>query len=439
MTTSSPSNITAAETPAAGQFAAWLAAFNTGDRSALVAYHQDCFPYDVASEDVAGIDREFGLRKHTGGFVLKKSESRTPSSIVSVLKEKGSDQFARATMEVEATEPHRVIRFEIHPIPTPDEFLALAELQAREIDDAKRRRVIDRIATELEAHYIAADVAGLMVARVRDRLARGDYTEIRRAEAFAEVLTHDLREICSDRHLTVAFRRRLQPPKPSREQCLAWVRANNFGFGSVERRPGNVAHVVIHGFPPLEGDEEREGIANLMSPIADADALLIDLRTNDGGDPATVALVASYVFDEVPVHLNDMFRRDSGVTEQSWTVRDLRGKRFGSEKPVYVLTSRQTFSGGEEFAYDLQALRRATIVGERTGGGAHPATTYDVGDRFQISVPWGRPINPVTKTNWEGAGVVPDIETSASNALEEAHRRALDDVAMRQAQRGGAL
>jgi len=187
--------------------------------------------------------------------------------------------------------------------------------------------------------------------------------------------------------------------------------------------------VSIESFPPVDTNEEREGIAALMSQVADADALVIDLRSNHGGSPDTVALVASYLFDETPVHLNDMFRRDTGYTAQSWTSRELRGTRFGSKKPVYVLTSRDTFSGGEEFAYDLQALRRATIVGETTGGGAHPMEPYLLDQWFQMRVPWGRPINPITKTNWEGVGVVPDVQVPAADALAQAHRRALDDIA----------
>jgi C-terminal processing protease CtpA/Prc len=125
-----------------------------------------------------------------------------------------------------------------------------------------------------------------------------------------------------------------------------------------------------------------------------------------------------------------MFSRDTGSTKQYWSVRDLRGTRFGGKKPVYVLISQQTFSGGEEFAYDLQALRRAQLVGDTTRGGANPVLSpHDLDDWFRILVPDGRPINPITKTNWEGVGVVPEIWVSADGALEEAHRHALHDVA----------
>jgi len=414
-------------TPAARQFAAWLTAFNAGERAGLIAYHQQSFPYEVASNDVAGIDHELGLSHGTGGFDVRKPEAPTPTSIVVTMQEKRSEQYARAAMEVDAAEPHRVTRFEIHPIPTPDEFLTPDERKARLVDDARRRAVIDGIAKELQAHYIFPDVANRMIAAVRDHLAHGDYDEITQGDEFAEALTKGLRDVSHDLHLGVIFGHSPQRRGGTPEDMHAVLRAMNYGFGAIERMPGNVAHVVIDGFPPIP-DDARDGIANLMSQVADADALIVDLRHNHGGSPETVALVASYLFD-TPTHINDMYSRDTGAITASWTLRDVQGGRFGGKKPMYVLTSKETFSGGEELAYDLQALRRAKTVGETTGGGAHPVGPYPIDASFTIMVPSGRPINPVTKTDWEGVGVKPDIPVAADAALDEAHRRAVDDIA----------
>src|SRR5688572_3687644 len=136
--------VTAGKTPAGRQFDTWLTAFNSGDRDALVAYHQKHFPYEVASDDVRDIDREFGLSQGTGGFDLKKPDNPTPTSIVAILKEKRSDQFARASMEVDAAAPHRVVRFEVHPIPTPQEFRPhMSEAEAI----AAVRAELDKLAT----------------------------------------------------------------------------------------------------------------------------------------------------------------------------------------------------------------------------------------------------------------------------------------------------
>jgi C-terminal processing protease CtpA/Prc len=165
--------------------------------------------------------------------------------------------------------------------------------------------------------------------------------------------------------------------------------------------------------------------ASRMSQVADARALILDLRENHGGDPSAVALLLSYLFEPPPVHLNDIWWRDDGSTWQLWTRAHVEGKRFGGKKPVFVLTSRRTFSGGEEAAYDLQVQKRATLVGETTGGGANPAPLHKLDENFALAIPSGRAINPVTYTNWEGTGVVPDVAVDAAAALEEAHHRAL--------------
>ena len=131
-----------------------------------------------------------------------------------------------------------------------------------------------------------------------------------------------------------------------------------------------------------------------------------------------VQLIVSYLFAH-QTHINDMLYQHEGTTRQYWTLPSVAGARY-LDKPVYVLTSNQTFSGGEEFTYDLQTQKRATIVGETTGGGAHPIDGMSVGDHFSIAMPIGRPINPITKKDWEGVGIVPDVKTSSADALEAA-------------------
>src|SRR5262249_22574655 len=127
------------------------------------------------------------------------------------------------------------------------------------------------------------------------------------------------------------------------------------------------------------------------------------------------------------VHLNSLYWRKGDRTEEFWTRKALDGKRY-TGKPVYVLTSARTFSGAEEFAYNLQSRKRATIVGETTGGGAHPGGVRPINDHFAMFVPTGRAINPVTGTNWEGTGVKPDVAVRADEALETAHALAVKTV-----------
>ncbi|MFS8477982.1 MAG: S41 family peptidase [Micromonosporaceae bacterium] len=174
---------------------------------------------------------------------------------------------------------------------------------------------------------------------------------------------------------------------------------------------------------------ERGGaqVTAAMRLLAHADALIIDLRRTFGGDPDMVALVCGYLFDE-PTHLISMHHRDGGRVRQSWSPPYVPGPRFGGRKPVYVLTSAQTFSGGEELAYDLQHLGRATVVGERTRGGAHPRVGVRLHPHLELTIPVARPVHPVSGGNWEGRGVEPDIPVPAAEALDVAHRAAQEAV-----------
>ena len=333
-------------------------------------------------------------------------------------------------MDVEEAEPHRVAGLLLNPIDPPDDVLSPDELAGARVDAARRASLIEGIDRELLAHYVDLDVAKQMIAALRDHAARGDYDGIDRGWAFARRMTDDLRAISHDIHLhvdygPVAGRSEHETP----EERLAWLRAIHFGFGAIERLEGNVAHLKIDEVPESDEAEAQQAIAENMSRIADADALLLDLRDNQGGSPGTVQRIASYLFGPTPVHLNDLFKREDRSTRAFWTLRDLPGKRFGPKKPVYVLVSKNTVSGGEELAYDLQSLHRAKVVGETTAGGGHTSDFHVLDAQFRIAVPGEIAINPVTKKSWEGVGVVPDVAVSAEAALEEAHRRALAGVA----------
>jgi C-terminal processing protease CtpA/Prc len=163
-----------------------------------------------------------------------------------------------------------------------------------------------------------------------------------------------------------------------------------------------------------------------MNFIGNVDAVIIDLRDNGGGAPAMVSFISSYLFNE-RTHLNDLWTRRNNTTEEFWT-QDVPGKRLATQ-PVFVLTSSRTFSGGEEFTYNLKSLKRATIVGETTGGGAHPTGPQPIDERFMIAVPFARAINPITKTNWEGTGVEPDVKVAAADALATAQKLAAEKLA----------
>lgn len=213
-------------------------------------------------------------------------------------------------------------------------------------------------------------------------------------------------------------------PKPPTATQLAQFRQEmereNCAFSKADRLPGNIRYLKFNAFE----DPNTCGpiVAASMTFLAHTDALIFDLRENHGGNPSMVQLIVSYLFTN-STHINDMLNQHDSTTTQYWTLPSVAGPRY-LDKPVYVLTSAQTFSGGEEFTYDLQTQKRATIVGETTGGGAHPVNGMPAGDYFMIAVPVGRPINPVTNKDWEGTGVSPDVKTSATDALETALRLA---------------
>jgi C-terminal processing protease CtpA/Prc len=203
------------------------------------------------------------------------------------------------------------------------------------------------------------------------------------------------------------------------------MKKENYGFKKVERLAGNIGYVDFRNF--ASPDYAKETIANVMGFLQYTDAIIFDLRLNGGGDPSGVQLICSYLFGDTPVHLNDLYFRPTDETREFWTLRKIDGKRM-PDVPVYVLTSKFTFSGAEEFTYNLKNLKRATIVGETTGGGAHPGGPLAINGGFAIFVPNGRAISPITKTNWEGVGVSPDVNIRSELALEQAQILALQKL-----------
>ena len=300
-----------------------------------------------------------------------------------------------------------------------------------ELEPEKLEGLIEALAREIEEKYVFPEVANQIGARLREELIAGRYEEIG-LEALCSRLTTDLRSVNNDRHLGVSparARNAEPPPDPAQqeEEYRAEVRRNNYGFQKVEILDGNVGYLDLRGFLPLE--IARDTAAGAMAFLSNADALIIDLRSNGGGEPSMIQFLCSYFFAE-RTHLNDFEWRGREGLEEYWTFDDVPGKRL-LDVPIFVLTSRRTFSAAEEFTYDLRNLERATIVGETTGGGAHPGGTHDVAGLVRVFIPQGRAINPITKTNWEGAGVEPHVKVPAEQALDTARREAARVLAER--------
>lgn len=298
------------------------------------------------------------------------------------------------------------------------------------IDAATRTQVIDAILKRLNDSYVFPDIAKKMELSIRERITKKEYDQITSAKQFATTLTNDLQAVSHDKHLRVRYSNEAipergpqrEPTAEEREQRRRDLTYMNHGFAKVERLRGNIGYLEFLNF--MDEELGADTVAAAMNFVNGTDALIIDMRNNGGGNPAMVALVCSYLFGPEPVHLNDLYWREGNRTDEFWTRKDLSGKRY-LNKDVYVLTSNRTFSGAEEFTYNLKNLKRATIIGETTGGGAHPGGFFRVNEHFGMFVPTGRAISPITKTNWEGTGVTPDISVPADQALLVARLMAL--------------
>ena len=299
------------------------------------------------------------------------------------------------------------------------------------INAAARATVIDNLMKELNDGYVFAETAKKMETSVREKLSAKEYDSITSGRAFAEKLTADLQAVSKDKHLRIRFshqpipvrKERTEPTAAEKEQNAWFTKRVNYGFERVERMNGNIGYVDLRGFS--DDVAGAETVAAAMTFLSNTESLIFDLRQNGGGNPGMVALITSYLYGDKPVHLNDLYWRKENKTEEFWTKPNLAKVKFAN-KDVYVLTSNRTFSAGEEFTYNLKNLKRATIVGETTGGGAHPGGTTRLHEHFSAFVPYGRAINPVSKTNWEGTGVEPDVKVPKEQALKTAYLMALN-------------
>jgi hypothetical protein len=301
------------------------------------------------------------------------------------------------------------------------------------VDATSHAEIIQSLSRKLRTCYVFPDIAEQICVRLQKHLENGEYTDINEGEFFALALTMHMQEVNHDEHLWVRWHPEPLPDDsgPLR-QNQEWqaerrleARLDNYGLHRVERLPGNVGYLDIHYFhrPAWGGDTAVAA----MNFVANTNALLIDLRKCTGGYPGMIALISSHLFGEEPVQLGSIYWRDDNIIQQYWTLPYIPGKLF-VDKPVYVLISKVTFSGGEAFAYNLQARQRAILVGEKTDGGTHPGASYRLHPHFEVFIPIGHSINPITGMDLEGIGVTPDISVPSEQAFKVAYDIVLKSI-----------
>ena len=404
------------DTPAGHTLQAWLDAFNSADRARIETYVNTI-------DHSQSVDGLLSFRNGTGGFDLMSIESSEPLHIRFRVKEKGGETTALGNLLVKDGQPPTVETFGLRALPP-----GVAPVSVT-LDRALRQKVIDDIDANLIEFYIEAAIAKQIVDALQAHQKAGEYDTITDGDAFAARLTKDLQDVSHDKHLRVEFSPFKMPPRtePTPEDEARFhqqMEHDNCAFDKVEILPNNIGYIKFDGF--MDASFCGPTVVAAMGFVAHTDALIFDIRQNGGGQPAMVTMIASYLFDQ-PTHLIDIYNRKEDSTTQNWTLSYLPGPRL-KKQPVFVLTSKRTFSGAEEFAFDLKNQKRATIVGETTGGGAHPVSGHPIADYFMIGVPFAKSLDPVTKTNWEGTGVEPDVKVSADDALTTAEKLANEKI-----------
>ncbi len=295
------------------------------------------------------------------------------------------------------------------------------------------KTLIDSLTNQIIKYYVIKDAAIKMNSYIKKRYKEGHYNNIKDPHALAGALTSDILFINRDEHFHLEYNPQManellgyidDVPKMVAEKLRA-EKEKNFGFKKAEILNGNIGYLEISGFSRLNNYSKATADAALKL-LSNSRAIIIDLRYGVGGSPDMVNHIISHFF-KFPTHVVDIYMRSENATLPYWTVPD---SSYGilTDIPLYILTSYKTFSAAEGLSYELQALKRATIVGETTRGGAHTVTYRPLSSGFVCDIPFGRATSPVTKRNWEKTGVTPDLKVPAERALEIAETKIFEDA-----------
>jgi len=298
--------------------------------------------------------------------------------------------------------------------------------------------LVQALADSVRAHYYLADTGAQVADALLAHLRGGEYDAISDPQALSLRLRDDMFAVAKDRHLNVRYdpgivadiraSESADPAEVERfhREYLEEERSANFGFTEARIMKGNVGYLRIDRF--AKSSEAFPTAVAAMNFLAGSRALIFDLRGNGGGSPDMVQFILSYLTPVFkPAHLIDLVTNDPNMARQSWTLPYVPGPRL-DDVPVYVLTGSRTFSAAEQFTYNLQVSDRATVVGVKTRGGAHPAAAFVLNDDIFVTIPMCSAVSPLTGTNWEGCGITPDVPVEEGKALDTAYRMVLEGL-----------
>lgn len=389
---------------------------NTGKPELLEAFVGNMYAETFRSMFPIELHVEFATRAQTEvpDMRLKQVVLDEETRFIGYFRSEENQSWLKVSVEVENFETHLILGLQLQKSGSP-----LARGGVAISADA-RNDIVSSVGSLMAKYYVFPALGNSAQVALAEALASRAYDEIDSREKITERLTSDLQRITKDKHIRV-FECSPSPPRQTNQEHAP----DETGFVASKVLEGNIGYIDTRFFAPVP--IAKPGADAAMRTIEGTAAIIFDMRKNGGGSADGVRYLCSYLFDK-EVHLNSLYWRHGDRTDEYWTHANVGGNKR-PKVPVFVLTSKRTFSGAEEFTYNLQTQKRATIVGETTGGGANPGDTYEVVPGLEIFVSGGRAINPITGTNWEGCGVAPDVQVPADEALSKAIELATAEIA----------
>ena len=403
------------ETPCGECASAYFKAFNSGDseemQNFIQKYRSESY---LKSRTMTEHIESYKFMYMAGGILTPVRLIQISDFEIIVFAQTAKQgKMAKTHFEVDAEEPNYLLMYTITPT-TPEEAQ-----QITKIDPQVIKGTIDSLAVILRENYVYPEKGKIMADSLYHYESSGRYNDISDGSVLSLRLTEDLWPLCHDKHLSVTYGKISEEDSSSAPEIDSTY---NYGFRSSKVLENNIGYIR---FDEFNGNNEgKEAAAKAFETVSDCDAIIFDLRYNTGGSPELVNFLYSYLFDK-PTYVGSRYDRIQNDTTDFWTHTDIPGKPIDADVALYILTSSNTFSAAEEFTYFLKDMKRAIVIGETTAGGAHPVDHISVNDYFGVRIPFARMISPVSKTDWEGVGVIPDVQISKDEALEVACKYAL--------------